>query len=392
MAQVCKCASRHRSKLSSALQMDDANALLRQLDACGGLSRTALLADDCTSAFSGDPCGKGVVRSAALNVDHQLCVSLRFHQQANIPSVVLNCAIALGMERAVELLLSERYHGVIDPASENNFAIIAASAQGNTNVVKLLLRDLRVDPAADMNEAIRCASERGHIRVVKELLSDLRVDPSEANGSGLLALYCACLNGHDDVAQLLLSDARVDPSANDNEAVRSASLDDDADIVKLLLQDPRFKVGADEEVMRIALNWATTCTLRALISDGRMAITAGLLCIVDEELSENQVDSFFDAAGPHIWPEVISDHLECAPRDRGCLRRKLDEIETEAAWVLLLCVKRRFSARLCARVGDVLRETCDEWTTYRTHQVHSLEVAPDAYERFPSKYVRSNIE
>jgi fructose-1,6-bisphosphatase len=46
----------------------------------------------------------------------------------------------------------------------------------------------------------------------------------------------------------------------------------------------------------------------------------------------------------------------------------------ELSWQLLLSVKRMFTDRVTARVGDVLREICSEWTRYQTR-----EALPDEF-------------
>jgi hypothetical protein len=69
----------------------------------------------------------------------------------------------------------------VDPAADNNAAIIWASTRGKVDVVRLLLADARVDPTAKDNQAIIWASEKGKVDVVRLLLADTRVDPAALN-------------------------------------------------------------------------------------------------------------------------------------------------------------------------------------------------------------------
>src|SRR3990172_6985980 len=63
-----------------------------------------------------------------------------------------------------------------DPTINNNYSIRLAVRYGHTEIVRLLLQDLRVDPAVDNNYAIRIASSEGHTEIVRLLLQDPRVD------------------------------------------------------------------------------------------------------------------------------------------------------------------------------------------------------------------------
>ena len=59
----------------------------------------------------------------------------------------------------------------MDPTDYDNYAIIYASENGHTEVVKLLLLEERVDPSDDDNSAIKYAAIYGHTEVVNLLLS-----------------------------------------------------------------------------------------------------------------------------------------------------------------------------------------------------------------------------
>jgi hypothetical protein len=197
--------------------------------------------------------------------------------------------------------------------------------------MKLLLSDKRVNPTGNSNEAVRCASRDGHVKFVKLLMSDNRVDASVENNE---AVCMASTNGHVEVMKLLLQDKRVDPSA-------------------------------DPIIIRTALRQANTGVLDVLLRDDRIVITNELISIVDR--SSARVDALFlGAAQDGIWPRVIGNSVACGSRARGHLRIKLDGLEMQSSWIMLLSIKRIFTSTIAARVGDVLREVCSEWTRYQS--------------------------
>jgi hypothetical protein len=110
--------------------------------------------------------------------------------------------------------------------------------------------------------------------------------------------------------------------------------------------------------------------LRALLADNRIVFKTEYIRIIDFHNSCCRLDALFVAAHSRIWPRVIGNNIVCVTREHGQLRSKLDELETESSWQLSLCVKRRFTARTAARVNDVLREVCSEWTRYHSEEAH----------------------
>ncbi|KAJ2991885.1 hypothetical protein HDV02_003400 [Globomyces sp. JEL0801] len=140
------------------------------------------------------------------------------------------------------------------PGAQDNLAIRFASRKGQTEIVKLLLKDSRVDPSAQNNSAIREAATYGHIEIVKLLLHDSRVDPSAQNNS---AIQGAATYGHIEIIKLLLQDSRVDPSAQNNSAIHGASTYGHIEIVKLLLHDSRFIATNNSAIQGAATNGHT---------------------------------------------------------------------------------------------------------------------------------------
>jgi hypothetical protein len=139
--------------------------------------------------------------------------------------------------------------------------------------------------------------------------------------------------------------------------------------VKVLSADKRVDPSANEQAaFSTALMKPSTEILRILLADDRVVVTNKILGFVEiYKTSTRRVDALFAAAHPRIWPRVIGNDIACQPN--GHLRRKLDGLEVKSSWMLLLCVKRRFTPRVAARVGDVLREVCSEWTRYQSKEV-----------------------
>jgi hypothetical protein len=120
----------------------------------------------------------------------------------------------------------------VDPAFNENIAVISAARKGRLDTVKLLLKDIRIDPTDQDNLAIKVASYGSHPSVVQALLDDGRVDPSVDQN---YAIRIAAQYGHLEVVQILLRDDRVDPKALDSSALMVASRNGHVDVVKALL-------------------------------------------------------------------------------------------------------------------------------------------------------------
>lgn len=95
-----------------------------------------------------------------------------------------------------------------------------AAETGNIAEVKYLLQDSRVDPADDENYAILLAAKNGHLAILECLLQDKRVNPSGYNN---YAIKFSAENGHIAVVERLLQDPRVNPSVDRNYAIKSAA-------------------------------------------------------------------------------------------------------------------------------------------------------------------------
>ena len=85
-------------------------------------------------------------------------------------------------------------------------ALMMASANGHTEIVKLLLgkgAEVNVKNTDDGVTALFMASANGHTEIVK-LLLDKGADVNVKNIYGITALFMASAHGHTEVAKLLL--------------------------------------------------------------------------------------------------------------------------------------------------------------------------------------------
>ena len=124
--------------------------------------------------------------------------------------------------------------------SENlTIPIIEAAKTGNTEVVKLLLKE-NVDVNVQDEEgvtALMIASENGHTQVV-DLLLKANVDVNVQDEEGVTALMIASENGHTQVVEVLLKE-NADVNIQNKEGVTAlmlASVNGHLEVVKCLLK------------------------------------------------------------------------------------------------------------------------------------------------------------
>lgn len=162
----------------------------------------------------------------------------------------------------------------VDPAAQNNKAIVVAASTGDTEIVRALLCSQTVNPSVrdncalksaivdgyaevvelllshprtllpditDLREAFGTAIKHNHSEVVRVLLADGRLDPSTYSFSNV------CKKGSLEMFRVLYSDKRADWSVDRNAALRVARKLRRTEIVTLLLQDER--VSAQEQKM-----------------------------------------------------------------------------------------------------------------------------------------------
>ena len=173
------------------------------------------------------------------------------------------------------------------PSSNGNLALRLFSYSGDLELIKKLLQHPNfIINEDDGGDALCLATIMGQTEIVKLLLKDSKFNPSlymklYMNDIGNNAFEYACGHGHLDIVELLLNDSRVDPTADENLPLSLAAGNGHAHVLKRLLQDPRIQKFCDvhealieavledhEECIQILLNcsWIdpTECKSKAL--------------------------------------------------------------------------------------------------------------------------------
>lgn len=154
-----------------------------------------------------------------------------------------------------------------DPSAANNYAMAAAGRLGQADALQCLLDDSRADAAVALKEAVKAGST-DCVRMLLGAVQPAGVMDGDEDAFGALNLVAiACKHGHADVVRLLLADGRVDPGANDDAALREASMHGHTDVVRLLLADARVNPLGDGLIH--ASGAGHTDIVRALLEDGR---------------------------------------------------------------------------------------------------------------------------
>jgi len=139
--------------------------------------------------------------------------------------------------KIVRLLLTDPR---IDPADDQSGALHSAAEQGFLEMVKLLLKDPRINPADDDSYGLRKAFLYQHFDVVETLLLDGRSDPTFDDNT---LLEWSILTNNLKFVKILLKDPRVDISINGNFPLVWACSKGYIGIVKYLLADPRINLN-----------------------------------------------------------------------------------------------------------------------------------------------------
>jgi len=157
-------------------------------------------------------------------------------------SIVISCISVCCMKKKYKVLKL-----ILDVAGKrvnagigNNYPFYAACLNGSVDIVKLLLTRDDVDPASTIlaGGGMSAACKRNHIDIVKLLLADGRALPSES------ALESICEKKYSKLLTLLLDSGRVIPTIH---MLINAIKNNDYDITKLLLHDPRLVISEYNE-------------------------------------------------------------------------------------------------------------------------------------------------
>lgn len=402
--------SGYRSDIASAVHADDAELVAKHLDICSRLERSALVGEQggevpdkyCDVPWELFYENNKSKSSELMKIDNALYALLNspVHGQKGLPSksihtYVLVVGAKYGRLDVVEMMLSDRYTskvgvtydeecvilqeaikcrelGVakliynrrVDPSTSDNKAIRSASENGDVGMVKLLLNNSRVDPSAKNNEALRKATLKGHAEIVKLLTTDPRVDASVNNGEPLRQ---AIKHNYPEVAEVLLQDECVDPSSMNKSSnakmISWAAYNGHLAIVKMLLNDKRVDPAVtDQYALQKAILHGHTEIMQLLLNHESMSVTSDILRVADHTSTSAQAFQAILAVRPVLWPKLTTIGFKCYWD--GNISNELGTLERQSSRVLLLCVKRYFTARVAARVNDVLREVCDEWNRF----------------------------
>ena len=135
---------------------------------------------------------------------------------------------------------------------------------GDIENFNLLMKNKEVNPADDNNKAIVLASRSGHFDIVKLLLNDKRVNPSDCYNSSIIA---ASDIGYFDIVNLLWQDQKVkdtlkiDDKELYNELIKNDIKDKIEDFwwkfydyienVKLILKDKKVNPSLKEDYFEL---------------------------------------------------------------------------------------------------------------------------------------------
>jgi ankyrin repeat protein len=197
-----------------------------------------------------------------------------------------------------------------DASVQNNLALIEASANGNMEVVRLLLLQPNVHPSATCNfvfskkQCFQPASISEHSLAggysyfevcfsyeyqdsspLDEWEEKVQVSFSEETNETTVhidddyddtvyqntAIRVAIQKGHNDIAQLLLKQLNVDPSWNENELLLCAVECKQIDVIKSLLRHPLVDPSVPQQLpFRLACFFAPVEIIRMFLDDARV--------------------------------------------------------------------------------------------------------------------------
>ena len=192
---------------------------------------------------------------------------------SNNENLAFRYACSTNNPKSAKILLSDKR---VNPSASDCQALMNASRNGMTEIVKMILLDPRVDPSFDiMSMAIERAIRYGHTEIVQILLADKTIYPQSyfitlAIENGYIdivkmllpacsvfspcndALYRAALCNQLEIFKILLCDERIDLSTHDNYAVKWAYYNDHYEIFEKLLNDTRVRSADLSDVFLIA--------------------------------------------------------------------------------------------------------------------------------------------
>jgi Ankyrin repeats (3 copies) len=246
----------------------------------------------------------------------------------------LPVALAIGVQAAREFnrCIDTRQYANVDQCG-----MVVAASNGMDGLVSCLLKLADVDPSDSqyydipasprmspydkpttlLDESLKNAVKGNHPEVVEQLLP--LADPSVSDN---YAIKYAVMKGYTIIVRLLLADSRTDPCVDDNLALRHALRYKQKEITQMLIKDDRFMaVAGGHEAMLSAIINDDLELLELLLSkkdvlrDGPIYITqaskSGNLRIVKRLLQYPEVNP---AAGRNsaLIAAISSNHIQIA--------------------------------------------------------------------------------
>lgn len=147
--------------------------------------------------------------------------------------------------------------------------IVACFYGLDTIVTRVLKLFPNINIADDDSYVLRIASYFGYRKIIKTLLNDLRVDPSAFFNNVLLETV---RQGDADIVKILLANPRLDITSEfcQNRALEIAARFGHTNIVKILLEDGRFDpLSYRNEPMCFAAKHGHIDIVKLLLDDGR---------------------------------------------------------------------------------------------------------------------------
>eukprot|EP01117_Protostelium_nocturnum_P013182 TRINITY_DN4904_c0_g2_i1.p1 TRINITY_DN4904_c0_g2~~TRINITY_DN4904_c0_g2_i1.p1 ORF type:complete len:421 (-),score=71.65 TRINITY_DN4904_c0_g2_i1:33-1295(-) len=207
----------------------------------------------------------------------------------------LNIAIRRRINDVASLMLAE---GKVDPKHSYEEALIEACANGNREMIKVLLKDRRVDPSKCLGnlidisirgakstsivkillkdgrikpnlDCLRSASTLGMFKLVDILLKSECLDVSQDRESMVLAAY-----GQKKVLKRLLREEKLNPNLPNSDGeypIIEAALSKCNACLLMLLDDKRVDPSVkDNELIKIIASSGNMFILRRLVLDNRV--------------------------------------------------------------------------------------------------------------------------
>ncbi|KAI9337946.1 hypothetical protein BDR26DRAFT_919543 [Obelidium mucronatum] len=199
-------------------------------------------------------------------------------------------------------------HKDVDPSMLESGALIANAEAGRTDIVTLLLKDLRVDPLAEGGKALALAAALHNETMFQALFNRI---PSSAVWDPTLALAIAARNGLTGIVELIVSSINRSPTPTPMQRIRiNMSLCFGADngnpkVVKAILSikdvNPKF---SNDAAYLLAFKNSNTEAMKVLLDTGRIKH--------DDHFADSYRHPMIDLemADPKWWVPLTSGALQ----------------------------------------------------------------------------------